>query len=58
MGAGRPRAARMAAYTSMFLAATELIIVGGALFASRHIFGYTFSNDMEVVHYVSQMAPL
>ena len=28
------------------------------LFALRHVFGYAFSNEKEVVDYVAAMAPL
>uniref|UniRef100_A0A2K1ZG67 Protein DETOXIFICATION n=2 Tax=Populus trichocarpa TaxID=3694 RepID=A0A2K1ZG67_POPTR len=58
LGAGRPQAARIAAYSVMILAIIELFVVSGTLFATRHIFGYSFSNEREVVDYVSNMAPL
>ncbi|KAJ6322000.1 hypothetical protein OIU77_011978 [Salix suchowensis] len=58
LGAGRPKAASVAAYSGMILAIIELLIVSGTLYATRHIFGYSFSNEREVVDYVSSMAPL
>ncbi|KAJ4830273.1 Protein DETOXIFICATION 12 [Turnera subulata] len=58
LGAGNPQAARVAVYSVMILAVTELLAVSGALFASRHVFGYIFSGDKEVVDYVSTVAPL
>ncbi|KAL9401775.1 hypothetical protein Peur_005624 [Populus x canadensis] len=58
LGAGRPQAARIAAYSVMILAIIELFVVSGTLFATRHILGYSFSNEREVVDYVSNMAPL
>ncbi|GLT35051.1 hypothetical protein SLA2020_095350 [Shorea laevis] len=58
LGAGNPRAARMAVYTAMFLAVSETIIVSGTLFASRRVFGYIYSNEKEVVDYVTAMSPL
>ncbi|KDP34995.1 hypothetical protein JCGZ_09283 [Jatropha curcas] len=58
LGAGNPKAARNAVYSVMSIAGTELILVSGALFITRHIFGYTFSNEKQVVHSVSAMAPL
>ncbi|KAJ6429832.1 hypothetical protein OIU84_021269 [Salix udensis] len=58
LGAGRPKAASVAAYSGMILAIIELFIVSGTLYATRHIFGYSFSNEREVVDYVSSMAPL
>jgi MATE family multidrug resistance protein len=42
----------------MFLAVSETIIVTSALFASRRVFGYLFSNEKEVIDYVTTMAPL
>ena len=58
LGAGNPRAARFAVYAVMFLAVSETIIVASALFASRRVFGYLYSNEKEVVDYVTTMAPL
>ncbi|XP_011038711.1 PREDICTED: MATE efflux family protein 5-like isoform X2 [Populus euphratica] len=58
LGAGRPQAARIAVYTVMILAIIEVIIVSGTLFGTRDIFGYSFSNEKEVVDYVSNMTPL
>ncbi|WVY96510.1 hypothetical protein V8G54_028661 [Vigna mungo] len=37
---------------------TEATIVSGTLFFPRRIFGYIFSNEKEVVDYVTAMAPL
>lgn len=58
LGAGNPQAARVAACAVMFLAVTETLIVSSSLLASRHVFGYAFSNEKEVVDYVTAMAPL
>ncbi|KAI5677278.1 hypothetical protein M9H77_08228 [Catharanthus roseus] len=58
LGAGNPRGAQLSVFGLMFLAATEIIILVTALFASRHVFGYIFSSDKEVVDYVKNMAPL
>ncbi|KAJ0095828.1 hypothetical protein Patl1_15219 [Pistacia atlantica] len=58
LGAGNPQKARVAAYAVIFLAVTETIIVSAILFASRHVFGYVFSNEKEVADYVTTMAPL
>ncbi|KAL2546116.1 MATE efflux family protein [Forsythia ovata] len=45
LGAGNPQA-------------VEAITVSTILFISRHVFGYIFSNEKEVVDYVTNMAPL
>jgi MATE family multidrug resistance protein len=36
----------------------ETTIVSSTLFACRHVYGYVFSNDKEVVDYVLVLAPL
>ncbi|WRX14560.1 Multi antimicrobial extrusion protein - like 10 [Theobroma cacao] len=58
LGAGNPQAARVAVYAGMVLAVLETLVVSGTLFASRHVFGYVYSNEKEVVDYVTTMAPL
>ncbi|XP_035539826.1 protein DETOXIFICATION 12-like isoform X1 [Juglans regia] len=58
LGAGNPQAARVALFAVLFLAVIETSIVSTTLLASRHVFGYTFSNEKEVVDYVTTMAPL
>ncbi|CAL5338873.1 unnamed protein product [Camellia sinensis] len=58
LGAGNPQGARIAVFAVMFLTITETTIVSATLFATRSIFGYTFSNEKEVVDYVTAMAPL
>jgi MATE family multidrug resistance protein len=58
LGAGNPQGARVATFAVMILAVVETTIVSSTLFATRRIFGYTFSNEKEVVDYVTAMAPL
>ncbi|XP_038692538.1 protein DETOXIFICATION 14-like [Tripterygium wilfordii] len=58
LGAGNPRKARMAVIAVMFLTVAQSMILSSILFASKHAFGYAFSNEKEVVDYVSAMAPL
>ncbi|WCJ33245.1 MATE efflux family protein [Euphorbia peplus] len=58
LGAGNPHEARLAVYAVLFLAVVEASIVGSVLFFTRHVFGYVFSNEKEVVDYVTAMAPL
>ncbi|XP_075522319.1 LOW QUALITY PROTEIN: protein DETOXIFICATION 14-like [Primulina tabacum] len=58
LGAGNPQGARVSVIALMILAVTEAIIVSASLFASRNVFGYVFSNEKEVVGYVTNMAPL
>ena len=42
----------------MLIGVANGILVSSILFATRKIFGYTFSNEKEVVDYVTVMAPL
>ncbi|KAL7001062.1 Protein DETOXIFICATION 12 [Sarracenia purpurea var. burkii] len=58
LGAGNPRRARVAVFAVLCLAVTETLIMSAILFACRRVFGYTFSNEKEVVDYVTAMAPL
>ncbi|BFG17149.1 hypothetical protein CerSpe_034230 [Prunus speciosa] len=58
LGAGNPQGARIATCAAMFLAVTETSIITTTLFACRNVFGYTFSNEKEVIDYVTTMAPL
>ncbi|XP_058769453.1 protein DETOXIFICATION 12-like [Vicia villosa] len=58
LGAGNPFEARVAVVGAMSLSLIETTIVSATLFACRHVFGYIFSNDKEVVDYVTVMAPL
>nr|XP_043639089.1 protein DETOXIFICATION 14-like [Erigeron canadensis] len=57
LGAGNPKAARLAVYTTIFLAITEAIIVSAAVFSCRSFLGNAYSNEMAVVNYVASMAP-
>ena len=58
LGAGNPPAARVGVYAAMALAASQAILVSSIIFACRQILGYVFSNEQDVVDYVTVMAPL
>ncbi|KAL2324163.1 hypothetical protein Fmac_023221 [Flemingia macrophylla] len=58
LGGGNPHAARVAVLAAMSFAVMETAIISGSLFACRHVFGYIFSNEKQVVDYVTVMAPL
>ncbi|XP_058185281.1 protein DETOXIFICATION 6-like isoform X3 [Rhododendron vialii] len=58
LGAGNPDAARLAVWAVIALDAIEDTIASATLFCCRHILGRAFSNDKEVVDYVTDMAPL
>ncbi|RDX99661.1 Protein DETOXIFICATION 9, partial [Mucuna pruriens] len=58
LGAGKPQAAREAICAVLVLALIDAIILSSALFFFRHVLGFAFSNDMEVVHSVATIIPL
>ncbi|KAF7112882.1 hypothetical protein RHSIM_RhsimUnG0182700 [Rhododendron simsii] len=58
LGAGNPEAARLAVWAVIALDAVEVTIASATLFCCRHILGRAFSNDKEVVDYVTDVAPL
>ncbi|XP_024627304.1 protein DETOXIFICATION 14 isoform X2 [Medicago truncatula] len=58
LGAGCPHAARLSVYAAMAIAVSEAILVSSIIFASRRVLGYIFSNEQDVVDYVTDMAPL
>uniref|UniRef100_A0A7N0VBY9 Protein DETOXIFICATION n=1 Tax=Kalanchoe fedtschenkoi TaxID=63787 RepID=A0A7N0VBY9_KALFE len=58
LGAGNPAAARLAVRAVVCLAVTETLIVSSTLLACRHVFGYLYSNEKEVIDYVTSMTPL
>ncbi|CAH1413553.1 unnamed protein product [Lactuca virosa] len=58
LGAGNPKGARVAVKAIMVLAVVETTIVSSTVSASRNVFGYIFTNEKEIVDYVTKMAPL
>ncbi|KAH1245235.1 Protein DETOXIFICATION 11 [Glycine max] len=58
LGAGNPHGACVSVLAAISFAIIETTVVSGTLFACRHVFGYVFSNEKEVVDYVTVMAPL
>ncbi|KAK7380321.1 hypothetical protein VNO78_32829 [Psophocarpus tetragonolobus] len=58
LGAGNSYAARVAVLAAMSLAVMETTVVSTTLFACRNVYGYVFSNEKEIVDYVTVMAPL
>ncbi|KAG5528052.1 hypothetical protein RHGRI_028850 [Rhododendron griersonianum] len=58
LGAGNPDAAQLAVWAVIALDAVEVTIASATLFCCRHNLGRAFSNDKEVVDYVTDMAPL
>ncbi|XP_058010144.1 protein DETOXIFICATION 8-like isoform X2 [Hevea brasiliensis] len=58
LGSGNPRAARAIVHIVLVISLTEAVIASTSLFCTRYVFGYAFSNDKEVVDYVTEVAPL
>ncbi|KAI3430027.1 uncharacterized protein J3R85_008302 [Psidium guajava] len=58
LGAGNPNRARVAVLAILSLASIEAVIMGTALFCCRHVLGYAYSNEKQVVHYIGVMTPL
>ncbi|EEF34311.1 protein DETOXIFICATION 2 [Ricinus communis] len=58
LGAGNPQSARLAVMVAICLAGAEAAIVSATVFFSRHVLGYAYSNNKQVVNYVAIMAPL
>ncbi|KAI6670558.1 hypothetical protein NL676_005443 [Syzygium grande] len=58
LGAGNPNRARVAVLAILSLAIIEAVILGTSLFCCRHVLGYAYSNEEQVVHYIGVMTPL
>lgn len=48
LGAGNPQAARVAVGAVTVLSVAEAGVVSSALYCSRHVLGYAYSNEKEV----------
>ncbi|XP_019420464.1 PREDICTED: protein DETOXIFICATION 16-like [Lupinus angustifolius] len=58
LGAGNPRAARLAVYFIFAMATIEGIFIAAVMILIRNIWGYAYSNEVEVVKYVAIMLPI
>ncbi|KAJ0047950.1 hypothetical protein Pint_16950 [Pistacia integerrima] len=58
LGAGNAEGARLAVRVVLVVAITVGILVGSVLLLIRNIWGYAYSNEIEVVKYVSSMMPI
>ncbi|XP_061338363.1 protein DETOXIFICATION 9-like [Gastrolobium bilobum] len=58
LGAGNAKAAQGAVRVVVILGIAEAIIVSTFFICCRHILGYAYSNDKEVIDYVAEMVPL
>ncbi|KAK4410835.1 protein DETOXIFICATION 16 [Sesamum angolense] len=58
LGAGHPRAAQLAVCVVLIIAISEGILVGLIMLLIRNIWGYAYSNEIEVAKYVARMMPI
>ncbi|OIW07383.1 hypothetical protein TanjilG_10218 [Lupinus angustifolius] len=58
IGAGNPKAAQGTVRVVVIIGMAEAVIVSTFFYCCRHILGYAYSNDKEVVDYVAEMVPL
>ena len=58
LGAGNPNEAHLVVRVALLITITEAVIVSTTIFALRYILGYAYSNEKEVIDYVTEMAPL
>ena len=57
LGAGNPEAARLAVWVVIIMAICEGLLIGSILILIRNVWGYAYSNEVEVVKYVAAMIP-
>lgn len=58
LGIGHPSAAHLAVYVVLVTAIIESTLVGAVMILIRNVWGYAYSNVVEVVQYVVIMLPL
>ena len=58
LGAGRPDAARLATQVIMVLGIVSSVSVALAIILVRNLWVYAYSNDKEVLEYISRIMPI
>ncbi|MCD7464768.1 hypothetical protein HAX54_053397 [Datura stramonium] len=58
LGAGRPKAAKLAAHVVLLLAVLEGLLLSGIAVAARNVWGYIYTNEDEVVKYLAAIMPV
>ncbi|XP_051216685.1 protein DETOXIFICATION 16 [Lolium perenne] len=58
LGAGQPNAARLATQVIMVLGILSSLSVGLLMILVRNLWGYAYSNEKEVVDYISRIMPI
>ncbi|KAF3639335.1 putative plant intracellular Ras-group-related LRR protein 1-like [Capsicum annuum] len=58
LGAGRPKAAKLAALVVLLVAVIEGLLLSGIAVAVRNVWGYIYTNKEEVVKYLAAIMPV
>ncbi|KAK3164453.1 hypothetical protein QOZ80_1AG0018770 [Eleusine coracana subsp. coracana] len=58
LGAGNPEGARLVVVVALSIVICSAILVSVSLLSLRHFIGFAFSNEEEVINYVTRMVPL
>ncbi|XVE58821.1 hypothetical protein DITRI_Ditri04bG0199800 [Diplodiscus trichospermus] len=58
LGAEYPKAAHLAVRVALVLAVSQGVLVGLVLILMRNLWGYAYSNDVDVIRYVAAMIPI
>ncbi|XP_021747156.1 protein DETOXIFICATION 16-like [Chenopodium quinoa] len=58
LGASNPQCARLAVHVALSMTICECILVGLLLMMLRDVWGYAYTQDLEVVKYLATMMPL
>jgi MATE family multidrug resistance protein len=58
LGAGHPKTARLALRVVIFMGIMVSVLVGLFLILIRNVWGYAYSNEVEVAEYVATMMPI
>lgn len=58
LGAGNPDSARLVVVVALSIIIFTAVLVSVTLLSLRHFIGIAFSNEEEVVNYVTRMVPL
>ncbi|CAM0950088.1 unnamed protein product [Alopecurus aequalis] len=58
LGAGNPKGARLVVGVALSIVACSAVLVSTTLLAMRHFIGIAFSNEEEVINYVTRMVPV
>lgn len=58
LGAGRPKAAKLATRIVLLLAVVEGLVLSGIAVAARNVWGYIYTDEDEVVKYLAAIMPV